>query len=125
MLYLRVFAILLTTIGTIVLWHEYGIVLELPIDVIIGGDILIPHKCSLQYTSNQQKKIKLNNRDCSICAINLADNESGTKAQLMFAESTVIRKRNRLNLNPIFMAVLPTLPQMGTVGGTLSENPES
>lgn len=33
---LRGFAILPTTIGTVVHWHKYGIVRELPIDLIIG-----------------------------------------------------------------------------------------
>lgn len=43
MLGFRGFVILLTTIGTTVLLHENSIVPEFPIDVIIGGDILIPH----------------------------------------------------------------------------------
>lgn len=41
MLDLRGFMILPTTICTIVFWHEYGIVRELLIDVIIGRDVII------------------------------------------------------------------------------------
>lgn len=81
---LRGFVMLPTAISTVTYSHEYGIVRELPIDVIIGSDVLIPHQCTLQYTLNEQKKLELNHRDCSICAINRPDPESGTKAQLKF-----------------------------------------
>lgn len=44
---LQGFAILPTTIESVVHWHELGIVRELPIDVIIGGDVLISHQYTL------------------------------------------------------------------------------
>lgn len=49
---LRGFAILPTTIGSVVHWHEYGIVRALPIDVIVGVDVLITHRCTYQYAQN-------------------------------------------------------------------------
>lgn len=52
---LRRLEMLPTTYGTVVFWHEYGIVKELPINVIISGDVLISNLCTMQYTSNQQK----------------------------------------------------------------------
>lgn len=43
MLDLRGFIILLTTIGAVVFWHEFGIVREMVIYAIIGGNVLIPY----------------------------------------------------------------------------------
>lgn len=83
-LILRGFVVLQKTIGSVVFWYEYGIVRELPIDVIISGDVLIPHQCTLQYTSNQEKQLEFGHQDCSKCAVNQANKESGTKVQFKF-----------------------------------------
>lgn len=37
------------------LWHEFGVVPELPLEVLIGGDIFSAHQCTLQYLSNDRK----------------------------------------------------------------------
>ena len=40
---LKVFTVLPVSLGTNLLWHEFGVVLNFPIEVLIGADILAPY----------------------------------------------------------------------------------
>ena len=46
---LKGFAVFKVTLGTILLWHEFGVVPNLSLEVLIGADILSNHQCSLLY----------------------------------------------------------------------------
>ena len=49
---LRGFAILPVTLGTTLLWHEFGVVPNLALEVLIGADVLSNYQCSLLYLKN-------------------------------------------------------------------------
>ena len=38
------------TIGGRPLYHEVGIVHDLPLDFLLGGEFMVPHTCNLQYS---------------------------------------------------------------------------
>ena len=46
---LRGFVVLPVSLGNTLLWHEFGVVPELPLEVLIGADVLAAHRCSLLY----------------------------------------------------------------------------
>ena len=48
-LHLKGFAVIPISFGSTLVWHEFGVVKDLLLDVLIGGDVLIPHFCTLQY----------------------------------------------------------------------------
>ena len=55
---LRGFTVLPVAFKATLLWHEFGFVPELPLEVLIGADILSAHQCSLFYLKNNQKRLK-------------------------------------------------------------------
>ena len=63
-------AVIPMTFGPVILWHEFGIVPELPLEVLIGGDILAAHQCSLQYLKNRRKRLQFGTHDCTVCTLN-------------------------------------------------------
>ena len=48
-LFIQDFGVLPVTIGGTLVWHELALVRKLPLDVLIGADILQPHLCSQHY----------------------------------------------------------------------------
>ena len=51
------FAVLPVTLGTTLLSHEFGVVPNLPLEVLIGADVLSNHQCLLLYLKNNQKRL--------------------------------------------------------------------
>ena len=52
-------------LGTILLWHEFGVVPNLPLEVLINSDIISNYQCSLLYQKNNQKKSAVWKRNLS------------------------------------------------------------
>ena len=48
------------TLGTILLWLEFGVVQNVPFEVLIGADILSNHQCLLLYQNNNQNSLLFN-----------------------------------------------------------------
>ena len=46
---LKGFAVLPVALGSNLLWHEFGVVPNLSLEVQVGADVLAPHLCSLLY----------------------------------------------------------------------------
>ena len=44
---LKGFAVLPVAISSNLIWHEFGVVPNLPFEVLVGADVLAPHLCSL------------------------------------------------------------------------------
>ena len=104
---LRGFAVLPVTLGTTLLWHEFGVVPNLPLEVLIGADILAAHRCSLLYLKNNQKRLIFGQENCAICDRLRNNPEVGSAAQLKFVERVPRRRRNRLRIGANFVATLP------------------
>ena len=64
---LKGFTVLAVTISTTLLWHEFWVVLNLPLEVLIGSDVLTNHQCSLLYLKNNQKRLMFGNENCTEC----------------------------------------------------------
>ena len=54
---LKVFTGLLVSLGTNLLWHEFGVLPYLPLEVLIGADLLATYLYSLQYLKDKQKRL--------------------------------------------------------------------
>ena len=52
---LKGFTVLPVTLGNTLLWHEFGVVPYLPLEMLIGADVLSSYQCSLLYSKNNQK----------------------------------------------------------------------
>ena len=63
--------ILKLEIGNEVVYHEMGVVKELPVPILVGGEMMRPHCCSLQYTAAGRNNFYLGVSSCSICRSNL------------------------------------------------------
>ena len=61
---IRGFAVLPLMIGDTLIWHEFAVVRQLPLEVLIGADILQPHLCSLLYLKNKQKDLRFGLQNC-------------------------------------------------------------
>jgi len=55
--------------GTTV-YHEIGIVKDLPVDLLLGGELMKPHGCMLQYVTSGRNVFKLGNKTCATCKEN-------------------------------------------------------
>ena len=106
-LHLKGFAVLPVSFGSTLVWHEFGVVKDLPLEALIGGDVFIPHFCTLQYLKNGRKRLEFGLQTCSECEHNRSDPESGSAVQLRYVDRELRRKRNRVKLKPNFVAVLP------------------
>ena len=61
---LKGFTVLPVTLGTTLLWHEFGVVPNLPLEALIGADVLTNQQCSLLYLKDNQKRLKFGNENC-------------------------------------------------------------
>ena len=64
---LKGFAVLPVSLGTTLLWHEFGVVPRLPLEVLIGADIMVPHQCTLYYLKQNQKRLQFGLKTCATC----------------------------------------------------------
>ena len=86
------------------LWHEFGVVPGLPLEVLIGADVLAPHHCALFYLKNNQKRLQIGQTSCQGCVWFQQDPNSGTSAQLKFVGRSQRKQRNRLKISTNFFA---------------------
>ena len=54
---LKGFAVLSVALGLTLLWHEIGVVPNLPLEVLFGADVIALHFCSLLYLKNNNKRL--------------------------------------------------------------------
>ena len=74
---LRGFTVLHVSIRTMILWHEFGIVPRLPLQVLVGADILAAHQCTLQNLKDNKKKLHFGIENCVTCCRFCGDPEVG------------------------------------------------
>ena len=117
-LQIKGFAVLPISFGTTLVWHEFGVVKDLPLEALIGGDVFTPHFCTLQYLKNNRKRLEFGTQTCSECERNRSDPECGAAVQLRFVDRELKRKRNRVRLKLNFVAVLPDEQSMAAPEAT-------
>ena len=103
---LRGFAVLPVTLGANLLWHEFGVVPNLPLEVLVGADVLAPHQCSLLYLKSGTKQLLFEKEQCATCDRFKTNPEVGATAQLKFVDRQPKHRRNRLRLGANFVATL-------------------
>ena len=101
------FAVLPVSLGLNLIWHEFGVVSNLPLEVLVGADVLAPHLCSLLYLKHNKKRLQFGVQVCPRCAQHRTDPEVGQGRQLKFVDLRLKRKRNRLKVAYNFLATLP------------------
>ena len=52
------------------LYHEVGVVEDLPIDFLLGGEFMSPHTCNLQYSPTSRNTFTLGAGACAVCKRN-------------------------------------------------------
>ena len=55
---IRGFPVLSVVISGALIWHEFALIRQFQLEVLIGADILQPHLCSLRYLKDKQKNLK-------------------------------------------------------------------
>ena len=103
---LKGFAVLPISLGSNLIWHEFGVVPNLPFEVLIGEDVLVPHLCSLHYLQHNKKRLQFGTQVCPSCSRYRSDPEVGTSTQLRFVDQNPRRRRNRLKVGYHFLATL-------------------
>ena len=103
---LRGFTVLPVSIGNTILWHEFGVVPRLPLEVLVEADMLAAHQCTLQYLKDNKKKLQFGLENCTTCCRFRGDPEVGIRTQLRFVDCIVPRRRNLTRINANFLATL-------------------
>ncbi len=67
---LRGWAQVVFTIGGHTVCHEVSIVRGLPLDFLVGGEFMAPHRCLLGYGDRGQHSLKLRQKICEKCNYN-------------------------------------------------------
>ena len=106
---IRGFAVLPLMISDTLIWVEYAVVRQLPLEVLIGADILQPHFCFLLYLKNKQKDLRFKLLNCFECNYNRALPFDGAAAQLRYVDRALHDSRNRVQVDDNFIAVLPVV----------------
>ena len=96
-------------IGVTLIWHEFAVVRQVPLEVLIGADILQPHLFSLLYLKNKQKNLRFGLQNCLECNYNRALPFDGAAAQLRYVDGALHDSRNRVQVDDNFIAVLPAV----------------
>ena len=58
------------TINTRSAYHKFGVVKNLPIDMLIGGEFLRPHECQIMYKASGRDAFEIKDRCCNACVRN-------------------------------------------------------
>ena len=103
---LKSFAVLPVAFGSTLVWHEFGVVQNLPLEVLVGANVLAPHLCSLPYLKNNKKRLQFGIQICPRCLQYRTDPEVKLQKQLRFVDRSLKRKRNRLKVGYNFLAAL-------------------
>ena len=106
---LRGFTVLPVSIENTILWHKFGVVPRLPLEVLVGADIMAAHQSTLQYLKDKKKKLHFGLKNCVTCCRFRSDPEVGTTTQLRFVDCSVRRRRNRTRIGTNFLATLPAV----------------
>ena len=53
------------------LYHQFGIVKGLPVDILLGGELMRPHACTCQYNQQGRGIFSLGTDKCKLCEENL------------------------------------------------------
>ena len=83
-------------IGNKDFYHEVGVVKELPVDLIIGADLMIPHSAKLRYSNMGSNTLSFERVPCSTCYINLG----------------VLKSRNHCNYSRISLHLNARFPML-------------
>ena len=89
------------------LWHEFGVVPNLPLDVLNGADVLTNHQCSLLYLKDNQQRLTFGNENCKECDRFYTNQVVGASAQVQFVDWNPKPRRNRFKIGANFVATLP------------------
>ena len=106
---IRGFAVLPVMISDTLIWHEFAVVRHLPLEVLIGTDILQPHFCSLLYLTNKQNDFRFALQNCLECNYNPALPLDNAAAQLHYFDRALHDSRNRVHADNNFIAILPAV----------------
>lgn len=68
---LKSFAVMLVSFGTTLVWHEFGVMFNLPLELLIETEILASHFCSLPYLKNNKSAIRAESK-YALAAVNIA-----------------------------------------------------
>ena len=99
------FAVLPVALGSNLIWHEFVVVPNLPLEVLVGADVLAPHLCSLLYLKNNKKRLQFGIQVCPRCLQYRTDSEVGFQKHLRFVDRSLKRNRNRLKVGYKFLAI--------------------
>ena len=64
---LKWFTVLPVTHGTTLLWHEFRVVTNLTLELLLGADVLKSYQCSLLYLKDNQIRSMFVNKNCTKC----------------------------------------------------------
>ena len=103
---LKGFVVLPVALGSNLNWHEFGVVPNLLLEVLINSDVLGPHLCMLLYLTNK-KRLQFKIQVCPRCLQYRTDPEVGSQKQLRFVDRSLKRKRIRLRAGYNFLATFP------------------
>ena len=101
---LKGFAVLPVALGSNLISHEFGVMPNLPLEVLVGADVLAPHLCSLLYLENNKKRLQFGIKVCPRRLQYRTDPEVGSQKQLKFVDRSFKRKRLKVGYN--FLATL-------------------
>ena len=102
-------AVLPLMIGDTLIWHEFAVVRQHSLEVLIGADILQPHLCSLLYLKNKQKDLRFGLQNCFECNYNRALPFDNAAAQFRYVDRALHDSRNRVQVDDKFIVVLPAV----------------
>ena len=101
------FAVLPVALGSSLVWQAFGVVPNLPLEVLVGADLLAPHLCSLLYLKNNKKRLQFEIQVSPRCRQYRTDPEVGSQRQVRIVDCSLKRKRNRLKVGYNFLATFP------------------
>ena len=95
---LKGFAVLPDAISSNPIWHGFGFVPNLPLEVVVGADVFAPYLCLLLYLKNKMKRLQFEIQVCPRCLQYRTDHEVRSQMQQRFVNRRLKRKRNRLKV---------------------------
>ena len=100
---LKKFVVLPVSLGTNIMWHEFGVVPNLPLEQLIGANIFALHLCFLDYLKDSNTRLQFEVSVCASCNRIRINSVVSYAVQLRFINRVLQRKRNKLEVGYNFL----------------------
>ena len=83
-------------------YHDFGVVKNLPIDMLIGGEFLRPHECKIMYKASGRDAFGIKDGSCDVCVRNKEKMKAENDPQMQSTAKHTLAKLRDHSCSAVF-----------------------